>query len=138
MKMRSRVFIDTNVLIYAADAADPEKQAIAQEVVRNLRRTGAGVISTQVMQEFFATLMKKLRFSSLDAKRLTMTLTSFEVVSMHPGLVEAAMDLTILEQLSFWDALLLAAAREARCPTLLTEDLPGKAQVAGITFVSPF
>lgn len=137
MRTPSKVFLDTNILVYAADSADRQKQARAMEVVREIRKEGIGVISTQVMQEFFVVAVRKLGLALLDARKLTLTLSEFEVVSMTPTLVEQAMDLTILYQLSFWDALLVAAAKEGRCAKLLSEDLQTGQTIAGIKIENP-
>jgi predicted nucleic acid-binding protein len=135
--MRSKIFLDTNILVYAVDFADLAKQAAARAVVKEIRSNGNGVISTQVMQEFFSVAVKRLKLAPLDAKRLTMTLNDFEVVSTKPELVEYAMDLTILHSLSFWDALTLAAAREAKCTKLFTEDTQGQGTLANIVIENP-
>jgi predicted nucleic acid-binding protein len=138
MSRPSRIFLDTNVLIYAADSADTDKQLRAQTVVKKVRTDGSGVISTQVMQEFFAVCVKKLGLTPLDARELTLTLNDFEVVSLTSAIVEQAMDVTILHQLSFWDALILSAAREARCGKLLTEDMQPGRTLTGVRIESPF
>jgi predicted nucleic acid-binding protein len=137
MKAPSKVFLDTNILVYAADGSDPKKQKKAQAVVKQIRQDGNGVISTQVMQEFFAVALRKLKLVPLDAKKLTMTLNDFEVLPMTPELVEQGMDLTILHQFSFWDALIVAAAKEGRCSKVLTEDFQAGRRISGVTIENP-
>jgi len=138
MKTHSKVFIDTNVLIYGVDVSDPVKQAEARRAVNELHSNGNGVVSTQVLKEFFNASTKKLRLAPLESKRLTLTLTDFEVVSTTPDLVEQAMDLSILHSLSLWDALIVAAARQAKCSKVLSEDMQHRSSIGGVLVESPF
>lgn len=137
MRTPPKTFLDTNILIYAADQADPVKHASAQAVVRRIRLDGNGVISTQVMQEFFVVCVRKLGMTPLSARALTLTLNDFDVVSMTPELVEEAMNLTALHSLSFWDALIIVSAKEAACVQLLSEDLQNGSQIAGVRIENP-
>lgn len=132
-----KVFVDTNVLVYAVDHAETRRQEVALEVVSAIRASGYGVVSTQVMQEFFSVLVRKLGVQPVDARRLTLTLNDFEVISLTPIDVEAAMNLTILHKLSFWDTLILAAATAAGCKRIYSEDFHA-GKLLGLTIVNPF
>ena len=134
----TKTFIDTNVLVYAVDEAFPSNRRKARSVLRSLVRFRTGVVSTQVMQELYRVLVDKLKFERSRAKTTVLDLQNFEVISITPNLVELAIDLTILHSLSIWDALLVAAAREARCAVLFTEDLQHDAVIAGVRVENPF
>ena len=78
--MSGKVFLDTNILLYAQDAGSPEKQRRSRDVMAQLAAAGDGVISTQVMQEFYAAATRKLGVSPLAAKAILKTFAVFEVV----------------------------------------------------------
>ena len=108
--MSGREFIDTNVLIYADDTRDQRKQASAQALISRLRKEQRGVVSLQVLQEYFAAATRKLGLSSEDARRRVEVYTRFDVVTLLPPDLLAAIDLHRLHNLSFWDALVVRAA----------------------------
>jgi predicted nucleic acid-binding protein len=135
--MPARVFLDANILVYAQDAGSPHKQRKSREVIALLADSGDGVISTQVMQEFFVTATRKLGVPPLVAKGVLKTLAVFEIVQVSPPLIQDAVDCSILNQLSFWDSLILAAAASAGCATVYSEDLnPGQA-ILGVRVRNP-
>jgi predicted nucleic acid-binding protein len=84
---------------------------------------GRGVISTQVMQEFFVVATRKVGVDSATAKMILVSLRNYEVVTVTPEMVIEAAECSILEKLSLWDALLVAAAASASCGILASEDL---------------
>ena len=136
--MSAKVFLDANVLVYAQDAGAPRKLRKSREIIEKLAGNGQGVISTQVMQEFFVAATRKLGVDSLVAKGVLKTFAAFEVVQVSPALIHEAIDCSILNRLSFWDALILAAAASAGCTTVLSEDLnPGQA-ILGVKIQNPF
>ena len=135
--MPGKVFLDTNVLSYAQDAGSPDKQRRCREVIAELAASGEGVISTQVMQEFFVTATSKLGVAPLAAKAVIKTFTVFEVVQVSPGLIHDAVDCSILNQLSFWDSLILAAAAAAGCGIVYTEDLQAGQTILGVSVQNP-
>jgi predicted nucleic acid-binding protein len=135
--MPGRIFLDVNILAYAQDAGSPRKQRKSREVIAALAASGDGVISTQVMQEFFVAATRKLGVPPLVAKGVLKTFAVFEIVQVSPPLIHEAVDCSILNQLSFWDSLILAAAASAGCATLYSEDLnPGQA-ILGVTIQNP-
>ena len=116
-------FIDTNVLIYADSADAGDKQARASALIAQCLRDGNGVISTQVLHEFVNAAIRKLALP-LDLLRARVRLYSrFETVNASPAAVLDALDLHALNKISFWDALIVQAARQSGCAQLLTEDL---------------
>jgi len=135
---RGKVFLDTNLLVYTLDQHDPHRRAVARKLLADLVENRLGVISTQVLQEFYVTATRKLGVAPLDAKSLVHSLLHLEVVSITPELVEQAVDCSILNRLSFWDALVVAAAESARCALLLTEDMNAGQVIRGVEIENPF
>jgi predicted nucleic acid-binding protein len=138
--MSVRSFVDTNVLVYLFDADAPEKQARARELLAARGPAGELVISTQVLQEFFVTVTRKLEhpLSTESAEQAVRRLAAYPVVTITVGLVLAAIAVLRAHQISFWDALIVAAAREAGCSELLSEDLGDGANLAGLRVSNPF
>jgi predicted nucleic acid-binding protein len=136
--MSDRVFLDTNILVYAQDAAVPEKQSKSREIISQLAESGDGVISTQVMQEFFVAATRKLSVEPIVAKGVLKTFAVFEIVQISTDLIHEAIDCSILNQLSFWDSLILAAAASAGCSTVFSEDLNPGETILGLKIRNPF
>ncbi len=135
--MPDRVFLDTNIFIYAQDAGSPDKQRKSREIIAQLADSGDGVISTQVMQEFFVAATRKLGVEPLVAKGVLKTFSVFEVVQASATLIHEAVDCSILNQLSFWDSLILAAAASAGCSTVFSEDLSSDQTILGVRVQNP-
>lgn len=134
----AKVFLDANVLVYAHDASAGRKQIVSRDWLARLARNGDGVISTQMLQEFFVTVTRKLAVPPLAAKAVMKTFQVFEIVQVTPGLIDEAIDCAVLNQLSFWDSLVLAAAASAGCTTLLSEDMnPGQIAL-GVKVQNPY
>ena len=136
--MSGREFIDTNVLVYADDARDPRKQSRARDLIRRLLRERRGVLSLQVLQEYFAAATRKLGLSSEDARRRVEVYTRFDVVTLHPSDLLAAIDLHRLHNLSVRDALVVRAALNGSCVTLHTEDMQPGYAIEQLTINNPF
>ena len=136
--MKGREFIDTNVLIYADDDRDPQKRDLARDLIRALLRGRRGVLSLQVLQEFFAAATRKLGMSGEEAKRRVVLYSRFDVVTLIPADLFAAIDLHRLHHLSIWDCLIVRAAMNGRCATLHTGDLSDGAVIESLTVSNPF
>jgi predicted nucleic acid-binding protein len=136
--MSGKTFLDTNILAYAHDGASPGKQKRSREIISELAHSGDGVISTQVMQEFFVTSTRKLAVPALAAKAVLKTFDVFEIVIAGPSLIHEAIDCSVLNTISFWDALILAAAASAGCSTLYSEDLNDGQVILGVRIQNPF
>ena len=121
--MMSKVFLDTNILVYSLDPADPEKRHRCRELIRGLTAENLGVISTQVLQELYVASTSKLGADPLIIKDILRSLERFETVIITPALIKEAVDCSITNRLSFWDALIIVAAESAKCNLLWTEDL---------------
>ena len=136
--MAERVFVDTNVIVYADDLDAGVKRERAQEVLHQLYVDGNGVVSTQVLQEFFVAATRKLGVAPEIASRKVDLLARLDVVTIEPSLILDAIDLHRLHSISFWDALIVQAAAASGCRRLLTEDLQSGRSIAGVQIENPF
>jgi len=136
--MTLRSFFDTNVLVYADDKAAPAKQRRAVELVAEHRRAGTGVVSLQVLQEYFVTVTRKLGVEATLARRKVELLAEFDVAAPDVADILAAIDLHRLHGFSFWDALILRAAKQSGCRVLLSENFQPQREVDGLRVVNPF
>jgi predicted nucleic acid-binding protein len=136
--MSGRSFFDTNILVYTDDKAAPAKQRRAIELVAEHRRAGTGVLSLQVLQEYFVTITRKLHVDAKIARRKVELLAEFDLVVPDLDDILAAVDLHRLHGFSFWDALVHRAAKEAACIVLFSEDLQPGRFVDGVQIVNPF
>ena len=133
----SKVFIDTNILVYSLDRYDPIKQKKCRSLLKTLTDDFQGVISTQVMQEFYVTTVKKLGADPLLIKDILHAYERFETVIITPDTIRDAIDCSIINRLSFWDALIVVAAESARCEKLWSEDLNDGQVIRGVQIENP-
>ena len=135
----NKVFIDTNIFVYTVDKFDNYKQMIARKVVKEAIFNDAAVISTQILQEFYTVCTLKLHMKPLKVKAYVHNyIENIEVVQNGSAIIERGMDISIISQVSFWDALLLAAAESANCTELITEDLNDGQIINGVKIKNPF
>ena len=133
-------FVDTNILVYAEDRDAKTKREIARDLVLGLWNDRQGVLSIQVLQEFYVTVTRKLKKplragDALDAVREYLTWT---VVENTGSLLVQAAELQQRAQLSFWDALVVQAAIQAGCDRLYSEDLNAGQRFDSVLVVNPF
>jgi len=133
----SKVFLDTNILVYSLDQADAAKMAKCRGLIRSLTAESRGVISTQVMQEFYVAATSKLGADPLLTKDILRSLERFETVVVSPALIKDAIDCSIINRLSFWDALIVVSAESAQCEILWTEDLNHGQIIRGVRIENP-
>lgn len=133
-------FIDTNVLVCAHNASEGLKQPIAKAVLEQLWTDGGGALSTQILQEFYAVATGKLKppMSPSEAREIVELYSAWQVVLIEPSLILTASQLQEQHHVSFWDALVIEAARVAGAGRLLTEDLQDGQDIAGIRVENPF
>jgi len=136
--MPARSFFDTNVLAYTDDHDSPTKQSRALALFEEARRTGTGVVSTQVMQEYFVTVTRKLGVPVDVARRKVELFARLGLVVIDLADVLAAIDLHRLHQIAFWDALVVRAAQRANCSVLYTEDMQHGRRIDGLSILNPF
>jgi predicted nucleic acid-binding protein len=122
----TKIFLDTNILVYANDRRDREKQETATKVLTACIRERRGVISTQVLQEYASVAIYKLHQDTETVIRRILQFESMEVVQLTPALIRRALELHARYGVHDWDASILAAAEAARCDRLWSEDFkPG-------------
>jgi len=134
----SKVFIDTNILIYSMDKNDPEKMNRSRSLLKKLKDALKGVISTQVLQEFYVAATKKLKVEPMVVKNILNTFENFEIVTISPEIIKDGIDCSILNKISFWDALIVVAAGYAKCDRLWTEDLNHGQLIRGVNIINPY
>jgi predicted nucleic acid-binding protein len=138
--MTEKVFVDSNVLVYAHDADAGVKQRIAADTIVEIMEARSGVLSIQVLQEFYSTVTRKLR-SAVNrdvARELLRSYSSWTIQALTAEDVVAASILEQRYQLSFWDALIVQTALLAGAKTLLSEDLQHGRRFGAITVENPF
>ena len=113
--MSGRSFLDTNILVYTDDRANPAKQLRAIELVAAHRRAGTGVVSIQVLQEYFVTVTRKLKGDARIARQKVELLAEFDVATPDEPDILAAIDLHRINGFSFWDALVVHSAKQSGC-----------------------
>ena len=130
-------FLDSNILVYTDDAGSPAKQKAAVALVAESMRTRAGVVSLQVLQEYFAVVTRELGVDAVTARAKVELLGAFNVAPVDIDDVLAAIDLHRLHQVSFWDALIIRSAQQARCGRIYSEDLQHGRRFDGVEIVNP-
>jgi predicted nucleic acid-binding protein len=138
--MIEKVFVDSNVLVYAHDADAGAKQRIAADAVAKILDARSGVLSIQVLQEFYSTVTRKLRSSVTRevARELLRGYSSWTIQPLTAEDVVAASFLEQRHQLSFWDALIVQAAVLAGAKTLVSEDFQSGRSIGGVVIENPF
>ena len=135
---RKKVFVDSNVFLYLFDNSFRRKQADARRALLCLDKDSTIVISTQVMQEFYVVFTRKMGAEPFIAEKLTRDLQRFEVVVNNADDIGEATRLSEAYKISFWDALIIAAAKKAKCSEVYTEDLNAGQVIEGIKIINPF
>ncbi len=133
-----RTFLDTNVLVYAEDMDYPIKQRVAKELIFEHLRNKTGVVSLQVLQEFFVNVTKKLKVDVETARFKVEFHSKFHVAEPAVSDILAAIDIHRLHGFSYWDALVLRMAKQTGCRVLLTEDMQHGQEFDGMKIVNPF
>ena len=136
--MGVRSFLDSNILVYTDDQDAPEKQSAALDLIEEARLRRSGVISTQVLQEYFVAATRKLKVRPGIARRKVEIFARLDVVQVDLDLILGAIDLYRLHALSFWDALIIRAALANGCTVLYSEDLQTGQRLNGLQIVNPF
>ena len=134
----ARYFVDTNVVVYANDERDPQKQRQALALLSQLMTTGNGALSIQVLQEYANTALSKLNQDSQVVMRQVRLLESLTVVIPSPATVRRAVEVRNAYHISFWEAATISAAEAAECDILLSEDLNADQYYAAIQVINPF
>lgn len=138
--MTARIFVDTNVLVYRHDASSPAKQSRADDWYRLLWQQRTGRLSYQVLQELYSTLTRKLKpgLDAAKAQQIVRSLAAWRPTSVNLPILERAWSLQASHTVSWWDALIVAAAQMGECSVLLTEDLQHGRMFDAVRVVDPF
>ena len=131
-------FVDTNVLLYAEDGREPDRRDLAAGVLADLWTSGRGVLSTQVLQEFYDNATRKLRMPPEPARRIVAQYAEWPVVETTAQLIVSASVLHERHSFAFWDAMIVEAALLSNATTLLSEDLQHGRRIGGLTVANPF
>jgi len=133
-------FVDTNVLVYALAADDRKRSPVAQDLLRELMATQTLHTSTQVLQELFVTLTRKVRtpLTAEQALRYLDQIAVWPVAVLDYGAIRAAIELCCSSSLLLWDALVVVAAAKSGAKRLYTEDLQDGQIILGVEVVNPF
>lgn len=138
--MSGKVFVDTNILLYARDSGERKKQSIAQAWLSALWQQRRGRLSFQVLQEYYINVTQKLvpGLSVVRARQDVRNLALWNPIKADLTLIEAAWTLVDRYRFAWWDAQIVAAARRADCVLLLSEDMQHGLDVDGTRVVNPF
>ena len=137
--MSAKTFVDTNVLVYAYDRNATVKQAIARDLLEELWRERTGVLSVQVLQEFYVTVTKKIG-KPLTKERAREVVNTYALWCGETSAVEVAAASRIEEhsRVAFWDALIVASAAKAGADRIVSEDMNDGQLLAGVRVENPF
>jgi predicted nucleic acid-binding protein len=133
-------FVDTNILVYALDEDQGERHHTARALVEELWNTERGVLSTQVLQELYVTLTRKLRrpMTRPRARAVIERYTAWPTHQVTPDDIVAASELEQRHTLAFWDALIVVSAQQIGANRILTEDMQHGRALGGVRVEKPF
>ena len=138
--MTDKIFVDTNILVYAHDLDAGEKHRVARDLIMELWEAQSGVLSTQVLQEYYVSITRKVPHP-LDIARARRTVGNYcqwNVVVNDARIILQATEIQEAYKISFWDALIVSAAFAGNAATILTEDLNHGQYIEGIYVKNPF
>jgi predicted nucleic acid-binding protein len=138
--MKDKVFLDTNIIVYAHDRSSGDKHAVAREIMDYLWENRKGVLSVQVLQEFFVCVTRKIIKPLLikNARVILEYLSTWDVVANDKYITLKAIDIQERYRFSFWDSLIIQAAIHGQARMLLSEDLPDSQVVKDLKILNPF
>lgn len=138
--MSDRTFVDTNVLVYAHDAEAGARHDVAARLVAELWENRRAVISTQVLQEFYVNATRKIPspLPRATARQIVRAYAAWQTEMIGPHEIQLASEIEEQHRLSFWDALIVAAALKGGARTILSEDLSAGHSISGVRIDNPF
>lgn len=137
--MNDKTFVDTNVLIYAHDVDAKAKHKVAKDVLRDLWSERGGVVSMQVLQEFYVNVTRKIASPiPKDAARMVVNTYAVWCVETTPAEISAAFRIEDESRIGFWDALIVASAVKCGATRILSEDLNAQQKISGLRIENPF
>lgn len=138
--MSDRIFVDTNILLYARDRSEPTKQPLAEACLKELWKARSGCLSVQVLNEYYVNATQKLKpgLTRSEAWEDVEALAAWNPIAIDMPLISRGFALQGSYQLSYWDALIVAAAESGGCAEILSEDLDDGAIYGGVMVRNPF
>lgn len=138
--MSDKVFLDTNIIVYAHDRSSGDKHAVAREIMERLWESRKGVISVQILQEFFVCVTQKIAKPLVikNARTILEYLSNWDVVVNDKYITLKAIDLQEKYRFSFWDSLVIQAAIQGQARILFSEDLPDGQVIKDVKILNPF
>src|SRR5215470_3459318 len=139
--MNDRFFLDTNIFVYSFDASSPKKAAQARKLIKSAIETRGGIVSYQVVQEFFNVALRRFAKPMTSAEAEQYLSTTFRpLLSVHssPALYGEALRIGARFRLAWYDSLIVASAIEGQCDVLYSEDLQNGQQIGSVTICNPF
>ncbi len=138
--MSANCFVDTNILVYARDSSEPEKQVLAEQWLTQLWQHELGRISTQVMNEYYVTVTQKLEpgLSIEQARSDLRALAVWQPLDISLTLIESAWDIQDQYAYSWWDTLIISSAIFLDCRYLLSEDMQHEQSIGKLSIINPF
>ena len=136
----NKKFLDTNIIVYAYDSSAERKHEIAREIMIGLWESGLGILSTQVLQEFYVTVTQKIPkpMDRNSARQIIRDLLHWNVVVNDGGTLLAAIEFQKANSYSFWDAMIVQSALEGGADYLLSEDLESGRVINSMVITNPF
>jgi predicted nucleic acid-binding protein len=138
--MKGRIFLDTNILVYAYDRNDPRKQGVAQSLLIDNMENESAVLSVQVLGEFFSVVTRQIKkpMTTEEAKEAIELFSHLLIQEIDLAMVQRAIDTHKIYRISYWDALIISAAERAGCQRILSEDLNDSQLYHDISISNPF
>ena len=138
--MKDKYFIDTNIIVYAHDKTEINKKKISGEIIINGIKNDNIVLSTQVLNEFYVTVTKKIKqtLRPVEAKKEIELLKCIELVEININLILKAIDISQKYILSYWDSLIISAAIRAKCSIIYSEDLNPGQKIESVKVINPY
>lgn len=138
--MKDKVFLDTNILIYAHDMDSGLKHDVALSIIKKIWEEETGIISTQVIQEFYVNVTRKIPkpITPIQARDIILNYFSWQMEAIEPYTILSASEIEEKYVLSFWDSLIIATASQSEAKKILTEDLNHGQVIEGVLIENPF
>lgn len=132
-----KTFIDTNIIVYANDKKDNIKQKKAIRIITEFMKTGQGIISTQVLQEYAYVALTKLKQTHNVILRQLKLLETFTVIKQSPEMIRRTLEIMHVYKINFWDSCIISNAEFAHCSVIYSEDFNTGQYYSGIKIVNP-
>ena len=138
--MTGKIFLDTNIIVYAHDRSSGEKNRIAEDILLYLWESKRGILSTQVMQEFYVIITRKIPspLPIMDAKKILEYFMTWQVVINDTHTVLQAIDIQKKHGFSFWDSLILQSSIQGNADILFSEDMSDGLAIENLKIINPF